>query len=85
MDGAKDIILEDTDGKEEARRARYLGTAFGIHPSIDGQPMVVTMEAVPRPGSMAGRSVFIYVVFYALGALVLAMAILAAGFDYLTR
>jgi hypothetical protein len=47
--GPKDrIVLEEWSLKEAARRARYLGATFGIQPRMDGEPLYVEMEAVPR-------------------------------------
>ena len=73
--GEKDaIILEEWSYKEAARRARSLGATFGIQPRIDGEPLYVEMEAVPRPGTRWSSWKTI-----ALTALIMVLAILAAA------
>jgi len=82
--GSKEaIVLEEWSYKEAARRARYLGATFEIQPRIDGEPLYVEMEAVPRPGTH--RRSLTEFVFYGLGALILVMGILYGCQRYLAR
>ena len=43
------LILEEWSHEEAVRRARYLGTTFGIQPSLDGEPVRPAISAPPAP------------------------------------
>jgi len=69
------IVLEEWSYKEAARRARSLAATFGIQPRINGEPLYIEMEAVPRPGTRSSSWKTV-----ALTALIMALAILAAAY-----
>jgi hypothetical protein len=69
------LVLEEWSHEEAARRARYLGAAFGVSPRIDDETYKeVVMGPAPRLG--IDRRFFLYLVFYGLGALVLVMSMI---------
>ena len=81
--GQREVLLEETSFERAIREARHLGAALGIHPLMDGKSVPVLMQALTRPGTLSKWTVVTHTVFFALGAVVIALCIVLAFLRFL--
>lgn len=76
----REILLQETSTDRACRLARHLGAAFGVQPTLNGQPLTVAFGPSNR---LSPFQVVIHTAFLILAAVMLAVGIILAGLHYL--